>query len=272
MMSVVSALDSAAEGARRLGFEVTDRSVHTGRGTANRLIVLPNCYWELLAVEESTPANEMLRAAPSNPGLLGCALSSRDVAADRFSSQANGIPVDAPVQFSRPVEIDKMQKLASFETAFIRPQEKFDGLFFFCRHLTPELIWRETWMDHKNGVDGILGVDVVSTDVRTAVVFLSRLFRAYAAAEVEGSVCIDLGALDIQVMTEATYASYYPVNPTAGSIGALGAFAGLRLKVRSLERLARQLSEQGVSARYSNGGLFVKEDSMGNTIIHFAEK
>ena len=57
LFAVVSDLDAAAAQMRDMGFNLTDHGSHPGRGTANHLITLPGCYWELLAVTKPMASN-----------------------------------------------------------------------------------------------------------------------------------------------------------------------------------------------------------------------
>ncbi|MGH6633269.1 MAG: VOC family protein [Sphingopyxis sp.] len=256
-MSVVPDLAAAADAARRIGFTVTDRGVHSGRGTSNHLIVLPDCYWELLAVDEPTPFNGRVREALSHPGLFGCALATRDIARDRERTLAAGIPTDAPVAFVRPVDIDGSVREAGFRTAQLRPHEPFDGYFFFCEHRTPELVWRSEWMRHPNGALRIHGVDVAAGAPATAGALLGRLFGApFTATGDEGR--IELGAIRLGIERDDDNSSDRAPR-----------FTTLRIAVADLDRAAAMIEAAGFRPERRGQTIVLRVEAFGDTMLAF---
>jgi catechol 2,3-dioxygenase-like lactoylglutathione lyase family enzyme len=255
LMSVVPDLAAAADVTRRLGFTVTDRGVHEGRGTSNHLIVLPGCYWELLAVDEPTPVNARVREALADPGLFGCALATHDVARDRLRTIAAGLPTDEPVQFERPVEIGGVPRIAGFRTAHIRPAEPFDGYFFFCEHLTPQFVWADGWMAHANGARGIVGADVAAAGPAAIADLLGRIFGASPAPAAE-TTQLRLDGLTIRVGASADG-------------GSNGRFEAIRIAAADPETLSQRFVAEGFAPQLEGGSVMIEDPALGRTRLIF---
>ncbi|HVG49690.1 MAG TPA: VOC family protein, partial [Rubellimicrobium sp.] len=252
LMSVVPSLSRAADAAERLGFTVTERGVHAGRGTSNHLIVLPGCYWELLTVEEETAHNAHIRETQTRPGLLGFALQASTVEAGRRSAGLRGLQVDAPIEVGRPMPGDG--RSAQFRIGRTRTGVRFDGFFFYCQHLTPELVWRPEVMDHPNGATSLIAIDVVTGDVRGAARFLSQVVGAPARFR-GADATLQVEGVQIRIATTERYVGQHPGAPCAITPGRLGAFVGRHSRGGCGRRAAELLAAGGVSMRETSGGL-----------------
>lgn len=268
LMCVVSDLAIAADTFRRLGFIVTDRSVHSGRGTANRLVVLPRCYLELLAVEEATSSNEPLRLAKAK-GLFACALSSADIERDRVIRAENGIATERAVEFVRPLVVDGEQRTAGFRIARMRLDRLFNGYFFFCQHLTPDLVWRDSWMAHPNGALDIVGVDVVASDVAATVSLLSAIFRERSSPDAGGET-FRLGSIQLRVLSREAFLEYYPGSPSRSV--KIGEFAALRILVRDVHATASLIEANAIATSPTRHGFSVEPEASRLTLIEFLQE
>ena len=163
-------LTTDREGARaaltRMGFDLTERGEHPGRGTSNHLAFFGQCYWELLAVDTPTAENAALRERGT--GLGGCALRTHDAAADAQRARTLGVAAGEPEEFTRPVRVAGEWKIARFRTAVLRPAVAVDAYVFFCQHLTPELVWPREPRDHPNGAFRIRAVHVAAATLDEA--------------------------------------------------------------------------------------------------------
>jgi len=91
--------DGARASLTRMGFDLTERGEHPGRGTSNHLAFFGRCYWELLCVDTPTPENAALRERGS--GLAGCALRTGDAARDAQLARTLGAEAgEMPISFS----------------------------------------------------------------------------------------------------------------------------------------------------------------------------
>ena len=107
-------MDLAAELYRRLGFTLTERGYHS-LGSMNHLAMFGTDYLELIAVEKGATTGRLdLLNYPY--GLNGLVFGSEDSAVTYKELTANGVPVEPPVEFTRPVKYTGGQGDARFRT------------------------------------------------------------------------------------------------------------------------------------------------------------
>jgi len=179
VVDVHDRLDAAVETYGGLGFALTDRGRHT-IGSANHLAMFATNYLELLGWEAGyTPPRPDISLAKFAPGLNGLVLRMDD--ADELFAQltAAGLPVVEPMSFSRPVELPTGVEDARFRT--IRFQTGFleNIRFYFCQHLTPQLVWRDEWLTHENSAADVVRVVLVAEDASR----LAKLFATICGAD-----------------------------------------------------------------------------------------
>lgn len=185
--------DAALEIFEALGFTVTPRGHHT-LGSINHLMVFPGAYLELIGLP---PGGQPLRQEilDSHRGIDGLVLRSDDPEATHDQLRARGFEVGPVQHFSREVALDDGVHQASFATVRLRPGQIAAGRVYYCQHLTPELVWRDEWMSHANGVEAIVGVTVASADVETTRATLDRLGVSGAAKGGFATEVLDVAAL-----------------------------------------------------------------------------
>lgn len=178
VVDVHDELDAAVETYRRLGFTVTERGRHT-LGSANHLAMFGTDYLELLGWEGTAPPRPDMSPGRFPRGLNGLVLQLQD-ADDTFRRmRAAGLPAVEPMSFSRPVKLPEGTEDARFRT--IRFEAGFlpNIRFYFCQHLTPELVWRRELETHDNGAADIVRVVIVAEDASR----LASLFATICGAE-----------------------------------------------------------------------------------------
>lgn len=166
-MSTAVALDHAGIAARdlapmcaayeRLGFVLSPIAQQSGRrrpdlpvetfGSGNRCAFLRHGYIELIAILDPALYDNTLNAFLARyPGMHILALAMEDAEGNLARMRAAGIDIPGIAWLERPVEpggpIAKFARLP-----FPDPPE---GRVQLIRHLTPELVWQEKWMDHAN--------------------------------------------------------------------------------------------------------------------------
>lgn len=158
---VVIAVDDIARSAasyRRLGFTLTPQGRHT-TGSENHCIMFERDYFELLSAPVVHPVTRYYRDfVAQGEGLAALALATDD--ARRFHDElaADGIAVDAPVDFSRPVKLESGTFDAAFRITQLAPGAAPAGKVFACQHFTRELVWRPEYLAHANGAVGLAGI------------------------------------------------------------------------------------------------------------------
>ncbi|MGH7042900.1 MAG: VOC family protein, partial [Acetobacteraceae bacterium] len=166
-------IDAGEAAYRRLGFTLTPRGFHT-LGSVNHLAVFGTDYLELVAAPASATGRHEILAAPE--GLNSIVFATEDSAATYASLQAAGLPVAPPIEFSRSVNLAHGARDAIFRTVRMLPGTAAPGRIYFCHHLTPDLVWRDEWRRHPNGVIGIVRVVIASRDPDVLTTLFTRMF------------------------------------------------------------------------------------------------
>ena len=143
----------------QLGFTLTPRGYHT-LGSINHLIVFDGHYLELIGLPaDGAAARPEIAASPL--GADGLVYRTEDPERTFASLEAAGFAATAPQHFSRPVE---SLGDARFVTVRLAPGQLPGGRVVFCRHLTPELVFRDAWRDHPNGACALAALHLVDAD------------------------------------------------------------------------------------------------------------
>ena len=152
VVNVRDRIDAGLETYRRLGFTMTPRGYHT-LGSMNHLAILGGEYLELIAAAPGETRRAEILAAPF--GLNGLVFGTENSASVYAALREAGVPVEPPLEFSRPVELTEGSRDATFRTVHITPGTVPAGRVYFCHHLTRDLVWRDEWRHHANGAIGI---------------------------------------------------------------------------------------------------------------------
>ncbi len=267
VIGVLDQLDSAAAVFRKLGFKLTPRGYHT-LGSINHLAVFGENYLELLGFP---PGDDKKRSDLwSYPvGLNGLAFRTTDAATLRGELAAAGKPVTDWKDFSRPVDVDGVQKPASFRTFQLGQDAISNGRFFFCQHNTPELVWRPVDQDHPNSVLDISDVFIVSRAPQP----ITELFDGFptAAPRIDkDGVVIKAGGVTIHIISEDKAVARFGSTIPQSFEGNERKIA-LGLKVRSLKAAADALALGGFSPLAFEGGLLVNADAANGVALWFKE-
>ncbi|MFL1874181.1 VOC family protein [Hansschlegelia beijingensis] len=165
VVNALRGMDAAAETFAALGFTLTPLGRHS-LGSINHLMVAPGAYLELVAVPETGKQRQEVLDSPF--GLSGLVFKTDDADAAYQRLSAAGLSPTEPVAFSRPVEIDGEARDARFRTVRVAGELFPAGRVYFCQHLTPELVWREEWLEHPNGFAGFDRIEVAAPEPETA--------------------------------------------------------------------------------------------------------
>jgi catechol 2,3-dioxygenase-like lactoylglutathione lyase family enzyme len=160
-------LDEAATTYRKLGFTLTPRGLHEGRGTGNHCIMFKDSYIELLGIVDAIGAAGRLaeRVNAQGEGGLGIAYGADDADAAAAALRAAGIEVEEPNDLSRPLDLDGKRELVKFRNVMMPGLTLPNVMQFVCTHLTPELTRaRHEWQLHPNGAIGIEAITIATDD------------------------------------------------------------------------------------------------------------
>ena len=220
-------LDEAANTFRRLGFTLTPRGYHT-LGSMNHLAMFGTDYLELIGAGQDADSRPEIMAAPF--GLDGLVFGTEDATATFEALQRQGVPVDPPQQFSRPVETNRSACSNEISTRFsmggdantrceAAPQSRGGGgdavfrttrlprsgtpagQFYFCQHLTRDLVWRDEWRHHANGAVGVARAVIAAEQPGVLGALFARMFGSQAVRPADDGYTLVLGLSRFDVVT-----------------------------------------------------------------------
>ncbi|ATA23420.1 hypothetical protein BIY26_21195 [Brenneria goodwinii] len=224
------ATDQAAAILRQLGFILTPRGYHS-MGSINHLVMFAGHYLEILGLPPGEPVQRQeLLAGPA--GLDGMVFASQDIEASVAAIRQAGFTAQPVRSFSRPVDIDGQQRQARFSTAHLAAGTFSAGRVYFCQHHTAELVWRDEWRHHPNGVTHIGRLTVVTDDPAP----LARHYQALGTLQ---------AGFELAFLNHDDYAKRYQrlltPDPARES-----QFAALRFHGGNREQIARQAHALGL--------------------------
>lgn len=141
-----------------LGFTLTPKSRHS-LGSVNHLILFQDTYLELIGLEREGPVRADV--LESRMGIDGFVLKMEAEQAVLNDLEKAGLRAIAPQRFTRQVENGEK---AGFIAVRLEPGQFSEGRVYFCRHLTPDLVWQPAYMMHANGVSGIGKLTIAASD------------------------------------------------------------------------------------------------------------
>jgi glyoxalase-like protein len=238
VVNVRDRIDAGLETYRRLGFTMTPRGYHT-LGSMNHLAILGNEYLELIAAAPGETRRAEILAAPV--GLNGLVFGTDDSAAVYAALHEAGVPVEPPVEFSRPVELSGGARDATFRTVRLATGVAPAGRVYFCHHFTRDLVWRDEWRHHANGAIAVARAVIVARDPSVLGALFARMFGEDAVRRVGTGCSLAVGLSQFAVMTgDALGAEYGDAAPVHD--GRDDYMAALTFRTRSLQRAAAALA------------------------------
>ncbi len=263
-------LDTAAETYRRLGFALTERGYHS-LGSMNHLAMFGTDYLELIAVPKNAPPDVRPDVMTSPFGLSGLVFGSEDSAATYAAVSGNGVNIKPPREFTRPVNIGGTARDARFRTATLDQAVTPYGRVYFCHHFTRDLVWRDEWRHHPNGVVAVQRVVIVHPDPAAAARVYTGMFGEAAVRETVGGMALIVGATNVDIVTEAALRRELG-DAAPDPVGRSTYMAGLTFRTVSIAQVARVLAENGVAGvRKAASGLVVPASSALNATLAFFE-
>jgi hypothetical protein len=166
----------------RLGFTLSPIAQQSGRrrpdlavekyGSGNRCAFLKHGYIELIAILDTGLFDNNLNAFLARyAGIHILALAMLDEDANLQRLRAAGIDIPGVAYLERPVEAGG--PIARFaRLPFPDPPE---GRVQLIRHLTPELVWQDRWMDHANKAEVLEAAILCAENPADTAARLSRL-------------------------------------------------------------------------------------------------
>jgi catechol 2,3-dioxygenase-like lactoylglutathione lyase family enzyme len=211
ILLAVRDLDAARMGWTRLGFTLSPRGKHLGRGTGNYCIMFPHDYIELFGIVSSERVNpEYTQFLAAGEGAMKLAWATADSEAAVAALSALGLHPDAPRDLGRQLELPEGTVVPRFSIVALPPEETPDLSSFLCAQLTPELMRRPEWLEHANGATGLLGITVVVADTAPLQEPYERLFGAANVHTTDDILTLRVGRHRILFATPEDFAAMYP--------------------------------------------------------------
>lgn len=264
-------LSALAKAFRALGFTLTPKGVHAGKGTANHCVMFAATYVELLGIDDPAAATGRLaEAARSRSGGLGVVYGG---AADeaRAHLDAAGLGPDGPHDLSRPLTLDGVTDIVRFRNVLLPKHRLSPLLQFVCEHVTPQLTRaRHEWELHANGVVALTEIVLAVPDVAAAADEARALFGADRVSQSgeKAEARLDIATL-VYLTPEAAAARY----GTALGPVAPPAIAGLTLAVNEPDAASTMWDVAGVPyTELPGGALRVPAKSAGGVVLELVER
>jgi hypothetical protein len=242
VINVRDRMPDAAALYRRLGFTLTPLGHHT-LGSINHLAMFGTDYMELLGVPPEGAQRTDVLDWPT--GLNGVVFGTNESDALYATLAAAGAPVLPPLAFSRPVALPDGPRDAAFRVVRVAREAVASGRVFFCHHLTRDVVWRDEWRRHANGVLGIAGVVISAERPDHLRDLFARLFGAEAVVPIESGARLGLGLTRLDVVSPAEVQRRFGAAAPAPD-GRAEVMAALMLRVSDLGRARAALTAGGI--------------------------
>jgi len=266
---IVRDLEAARARYTRLGFNLTPICYHSGRATANHLIMFDYDYTELVGLvdpaERDPVIDNILRA---REGICLVALASANAAADRARMADAGYAVSAVLTLERPLDFGTHSGVARFKLVLVETPEHPLIQIFFTQHLTPDLVWIPRFMAHPNGACGISAIIMLADEPRALRHLFECAMGSPAKVSKDGIVRFQSGPTMLEII---------PAN--AGATSAMGCdleaerpyVLGQTLRITDPDRTAACLEEGGITYRRdTDGTLTVASTDACGVLLRFS--
>jgi hypothetical protein len=260
-------LDHAADIYRRIGFTLTERGYHS-LGSMNHLAMFGTDFLELIAVPKGSTIRRDLLDYPV--GLNGLAFGSEDSAITYDALSKVGVPVEPPLEFTRPVKVDGAAREARFRAVRMKAGVVPYGRVFYIHHLTRDLLWRDEWRHHANGVVAVVRAMIVDPDPVAGVSIYADMFGQETVRDIEGGKKVVTGNAHLEIVTEAMLKDQF--GPSVPDPEGRGAYmAGLTFRTVSLTNVTQALQAGGIEFVQSPGRVVVPARRALNALLEFVE-
>ena len=265
-------MDHAADIYRRLGFSLTERGYHS-LGSMNHLAMFGTDYLELIAVPKGATTGRLdLLNYPF--GLNGLVFGSEDSAITYESLSKAGVPIEPPVEFTRPVKYTGGQGDARFRTVRMKAGVPPYGRVYYCHHFTRDLVWRDEWRHHANGTVAVVRALIVEPDPAAGARLYADMFGTEAVRDMNsakgGGKTVVIGNSRFDVVTEAELKTQFG-DASPNPEGRKAYMAGLTLRTTSLAKAAQALKAGKIPFVQQDGRIVVPAKEAINAVLEFIE-
>ena len=257
----------------QLGFTLTPRGRHS-LGSINHLMVFENDYLELIGLPSDGGA--LRKDVLESPvGIDGLVFQTSDAARTHQLLQANGLAVQPVQAFSRPVELGGVVSEARFETVRFEPGQFTAGRLYYCKHFTPELVWRKEWQTHRNGVHTLAGLLSVCDSPQQEATHYVAATGGVALVGANGEYRVRGAQYSLIFVTAAQYAQCFGGLTCVGGKRSsfFGAIALQTSSLKPLRQALKRMQKNGlhtITWREQAGRIAVQIPGF-NTLLEFVD-
>jgi hypothetical protein len=246
VVNVRDRIDAGFDTYQRLGFTMTPRGYHT-LGSMNHLAIFGTDYLELIAAPAGDTRRGEILAAPF--GLNGLVFGTEDSASVYAALHDAGVPVEPPLEFSRPVDLPEGPRNATFRTVRLALGAVSVGRIYFCHHFNRDLVWRDEWRHHLNGAVGVARAVIAARDPWLLGQLFKRMFGEDAVQPGATGCSVAVGLSNFDIVTPAGLAHQFGDAAPAGD-GREEYMAALTIRSRSLDATAAALATGQIRGVY----------------------
>jgi catechol 2,3-dioxygenase-like lactoylglutathione lyase family enzyme len=211
VLLAVRDLDAARMGWTRLGFTLSPRGTHLGRGSGNYCIMFPHDYVELFGIVGSERVNpEYTAFLAAREGAMKLAWATADSDAAAVALRVLGFHPDMPRDLGRQLELPEGTVVPRFKIVALPPGETPALSSFLCEQLTPDLMRRPEWLVHANGATGLLGVTIVVDDTAPLLDCYEHLFGLADVHTTDDILAVRVGRHRILFAGAEDFAAMHP--------------------------------------------------------------
>jgi hypothetical protein len=150
----------------------------------------------------------------------------------------------------------------------LKPGTSEAGRFYFCHHLTRDLVWRDEWRHHPNGTTGIIRAVIAATDPAKLGALFARMFGADAVQRGGEGCALQVGLSRFEVVTQAALAASFG-RAAPETAGRQAFMAALSLRTRSLDHAATALAAGGLDVQRRDRRIVVPASAAFGVVLEF---
>jgi hypothetical protein len=259
-------LEHARSGYERLGFRLTPRGHHVGRGTADHRLMFATDHVELVGlVDPAKPTHDLDRFLEQREGMMALALHSTDAAATRSAWQEAGLASDV-CDLGSVLEPETELR---FTNVKLPPAATGGVPLFACVHLTPEPMRQPAWLEHPNGTVGIASVTVTVDEPGALVESMAQVFGSTSLTETDDTLAVHTGHGIVLFATPDDLDMLHP-HLESLALDSHPTLATLSLEVRDLDRTAAWFEQHEVPhSRDRRGAIGIGPELTHGVLLEF---
>lgn len=256
-------IDAACAVLKQLGFALTPFSLQTSRndagesvpaGAGNRCAMLEDGYLEFLTPTGDTLVGRQIRTAIArHTGQHLIALGTPAAEEDHARLARHGFSPLPLVNLQREIDESGELRIARFTVVRVPPEAMPEGRVQFVQQLTPECLWQPKYVEHPNGVTGLLATFVVAEDPAKVAARYAQ-FAGLLPKRIQGFVRLATGRGDVLIGSDTACKSLFGSEPPTAP-----AMAGYALACRDAPGLKARLLAAGCSVSEPSPDLFAAQ-------------